>query len=362
MIENWLKPVDLNGIMGNIRLEDHHLGNGIKIFEKNIPVLNSAQIVIIGLDEVQSNIVRKELYRTSNFFEDLNIFDLGNIRNKDNSFIIPLLSELIMLGITPIIIGEKTYQFRAQLLAHREKKRSVGLSLVSKNLKILHTILAEFSDLSSDIFVKYFYGMGIQKHYTNPALVKELDKNSYEILRLGKMQQNIKEIEPFLRNSDVFCVDISSIRNAEAPAQINPTAGGLHLEEICKACHYAGLNQSINSFGIYGYNYSLDSDNITASTIAQMIWYFIEGYQFREKEPPSTSQGMLEFIVDYTIQDKPVTFYKSGYSGKWWVDIAFLRSNEEKEELLACSYKDYVAMCNNEISDHLLKLIKRKLG
>jgi formiminoglutamase len=363
MIEHWVKPLNTEELFSSLKLEDFHFGNNIKIYEHKLPDLHAAQVVLLGLDETTSIAIRKHLYQCSFRFGDFKIVDLGNIRNKDNSFIIPVLSELVTLGITPIILGEQNYQFRAQLLAHRQMKREIGLTLVSKNLKILRTILSEFSDLSSDIFVKYFYALGIQAHYTNPALFEELDKNSYELLRLGDMQADIREVEPFIRNSDVFCFDISAIRSSEAPGQVQPTAGGLFMEQACQTCRYAGFNPGIGSFGIYGYNPNLDRDELTASTIAQMIWYFLDGHQHREKEDPQNKEGMLEFVVDYKIKDEPVRFYKSIGSGKWWVDISFMYPNRGENDILApCSYEDYVKLCNDELSERLMKLIKRSIS
>lgn len=362
MIEHWVKPLDRDKVFSGLQLEDFHLGNNIHLYEDRVPDLNAAQIVILGIDEENAAPVRRELYRCSHCFGQSNIVDLGNIRNKDNSFIIPLLSELIQLGITPVILGEQSYQFRAQLLAHRQKKREVGLTLVSKNLRILRTILAEFSDLSSDIFVKYFYGLGIQAHYTNPTLFEELDKNSYEILRLGEVQHNVADVEPFIRNSDAFCFDVSAIRSSEAPGQVQPTAGGLFLEQACQISRYAGFNPEISSFGVYGFNPVLDRDHITASTLAQVIWYFIDGHQHREIESPGNRNSMIEFTVDYKIKDKPVKFYKSTASGKWWVDISFMNDKSDSSDLSPCAYNDYLMLCNDEISDRLLKLIKRKIS
>lgn len=358
MIENWVQPLDVEHIMGRYRLEDYQLGNHLDIYESRFPNLHPAQLVLIGLDEIQSNIIRKELYRCSYSFGDMRIADIGNIKNSDNNFIIPLLSELIQLGILPIIIGENTHQFRAQLVAHRESKRDLGFSLVSKNLKVLHTVLSEFSDLSSEVYVKYFYAIAIQAHYTNPNLLLELEKNDYEILRLGELHHSIMEASAFLRNSEVLCFDMTSVRSSEAPAQINPTAGGLSLEQACQLSRYAGISERISSFGIYGFNLSLDRDHITASTIAQMIWYFIDGFANREEHIEYVDSHFIRFTVDYQINGHDVEFYKSKISGKWWVDLAFMNKNPDKI-LTACSYDDYLSLCNNELSDRMLRLIKR---
>ena len=45
---------------------------------------------------------------------------------------------------------------------------------------------------------------------------------------------------------------------------------------------YAGLSDKITSVGIFEYNQNLDVNGQTAFLLAQMIWYFIEGFIFRK--------------------------------------------------------------------------------
>lgn len=72
---------------------------------------------------------------------------------------------------------------------------------------------------------------------------------------------------------------------------------GFYGEEICAISRYAGISDKVSSFGIYEYNSKHDSNYQTAHLIAQMIWYFIEGVNYRPKiihiAPKKTTKNLL---------------------------------------------------------------------
>ena len=79
---------------------------------------------------------------------------------------------------------------------------------------------------------------------------------------------------------------------------------GFYGEEICAISRYAGISDKVTSFGIYEYNSTYDANYQTAHLIAQMIWYFIEGVNFRAKDYPfSTKDDYQKFTVLYIIAD-----------------------------------------------------------
>ena len=55
----------------------------------------------------------------------------------------------------------------------------------------------------------------------------------------------------------------------------------------------------ISSFGIYEYNAKHDLNLSTARLIAQMVWYFIEGFNFRVKDYPFSTKGRLSKIYSF---------------------------------------------------------------
>ena len=47
----------------------------------------------------------------------------------------------------------------------------------------------------------------------------------FDAYRLGLIRSNMEEVEPLVRNADMVSIDISSIRQSDAPACGNPTPG-----------------------------------------------------------------------------------------------------------------------------------------
>ena len=78
----------------------------------------------------------------------------------------------------------------------------------------------------------------------------------------------------------------------------------------------------VSSFGIYEYNPKFDHREQTAHLIAQMIWYFMEGYNLRIDEYPFESKkNYKKYIV--LVEDETINFYKSDKSERWWMEVDF---------------------------------------
>jgi hypothetical protein len=115
----------------------------------------------------------------------------------------------------------------------------------------------------------------------------------------------------------------------------------------------------VTSFGIYEYNPTLDVKNQTAQLISQMIWYFMEGYNYRANDYPfGLKDNYQKYIVP--IENQVLNFYKSNKSGRWWMEINLNESNKFKRHaLIPCTYQDYISATNQEIPDRWLKTLKK---
>jgi hypothetical protein len=65
------------------------------------------------------------------------------------------------------------------------------------------------------------------------------------------VKENIEEMEPVIRNCQIFSFDINAIAHSFAPSNtLSPN--GFSGEEACVLMRYAGMSPNINSIGIYG--------------------------------------------------------------------------------------------------------------
>ncbi len=98
-------------------------------------------------------------------------------------------------------------------------------------------------------FLFNYTNIGYQSYFVDPDAA-ELMKNLYfDVYRLGKIRDNMNEVEPLVRNADLLSIDVSAIRQSDAPGNGNSSPNGLYGEEMCLITRYAGLSDKLSSIG-----------------------------------------------------------------------------------------------------------------
>ena len=181
----------------------------------------------------------------------------------------------------------------------------------------------------------------------------------FDAYRLGEVK-DLTKVEPVMRDADLVSIDIGAIRQSEAPANNNCSPNGFNGEEICAIARYAGISDKVTSFGVYEFNPKFDNNHQTAHLISQMIWYFIEGVNYRAKDYPySTKESYQKFIV-LVENDDPINFYKSDKSGRWWMEINISTNNKYKRHaLIPCTYQDYKEAIDQKIPEKWYKALRK---
>ena len=364
----------------NINQGDLDFNYSAKQFINRIELYNDQDvsnfnIAIIGVGEERSsnnegcatapNHVRKYLYRLIGFEPSTKIIDLGNLKVgatvEDTYFALSsILENLIKHDVLPIIIGGSQDLTYANFLAYKNLEQTVNLVSVDS-----HFDLGEADEeLSSKNFLtkiilqqpNYLFNysnIGYQSHFTDKEHLELISKLYFDAYRLGQVQKDIEEVEPIVRNADILSFDISAIRQAEAPANKNASPNGFYGEQACQITRYAGMSDKLTSIGFYEINPELDTNGQTAHSVAQMIWYFIDGFNNRKKDfPVGSRQTYLKYMVNMQDGENEVTFYKSDKSERWWMDVPYPSHNKikfERHVLVPCSYNDYKTACDNEV-------------
>ncbi|HZX62395.1 MAG TPA: hypothetical protein VFE66_04200, partial [Bacteroidales bacterium] len=93
----------------------------------------------------------------------------------------------------------------------------------------------------------------------------------------------------------------------------------------------------------------------TAQLVAQMIWYFVEGFYNRPNDFPfKNDEDYIRYRVAITDHKEELTFFKSKKTDRWWMEIP-LKSEQrikyQRHYLVPCSYQDYQTACTNDIPD-----------
>lgn len=381
---DYLKPVD-NTLVAYAKMQTNSaFGQCIKIYanKDNFPDLTTTKIAIIGVLEGRGavdnigtgttlNELRKELYKLFPGNWPINVADLGDIEQgntiEDTYFAITTLGNyLIKNKIIPIIIGggqELTY---ANYRAYDTLEQTVNIVTVDSKFDLgsIEDDLDSQSYLSKVVMnppnnLFNFCNIGYQTYFNSQDEIDLLKSLYFDTVRLGEVLNKIQIVEPILRDADIVSIDLSSVKNADAPANNNTSPNGLSGTDICAIARYAGISDKVSSFGIFEYNPTLDTKNQTAQLISQMIWYFIEGVNFRANDYPfGLKDQYKKFIVP--IEDQVLNFYKSNKSGRWWMEIQISNNNKFKRHaLIPCTYQDYVSASNQEIPERWMQTFKK---
>lgn len=382
---DFLTPIKDTIIAHLVLQSAQSLGRNISIhtIQNGFPDLDEVQIAIFGVLEdrnAQDNLgcgenldaIRKHLYQLFPGNWHTNIADLGDIQKgntiEDTYFAISTLTTFLLKNnIIPVIIGGSQDITYANYRAYDALEQTVNIVSVDSKFDIgsSEDELNSRSYLSKIVIDEptnmfNFSNIGYQTYYNSQEELDLLQSLFFEAYRLGEVK-DITKVEPILRDADMVSIDIGSIRQSEAPANNNCSPNGFYGEEICAISRYAGISDKVTSFGVYEYNPRYDSNNQTAHLIAQMIWYFVEGVNFRAKDYPySTKESYQKFIV-LVDNDDPINFYKSDKSGRWWMEINILTNNKYKRHaLIPCTYQDYLEATEQKVPERWYKA-QRKL-
>ena len=382
---NFLSPVSDLVLAHNELLSPQALGKKFRIHSNKfgIPDLEGVDIAILGVLENRNDInfigvefqldeIRKSLYGLFPGSWNVVIADLGDINKgesvEDTYFALKTtIAILVKKDIIPIIIGgtqDLTYaNYRAYdtiipmiNIVNVDSKFDLGdSSMPIKNDSFVGKIIL---DQPYNLF--NYASIGYQTYFNSQEEIDLMDKLYFEAYRLGEISKDITLVEPVLRDANIVSIDLSSVKGAEVSLKQKMSPNGFDGKEICAIARYAGISNKVSSFGIYEYKPSKD-DSLSSMLISQIIWYFIEGVNFRVKDDNFLDENDFQKFITL-IDSQELIFYKSSKTGRWWIEIPFLTEVNNKlkrHTLLPCMHQDYIEACNNKIPERWFKAFQK---
>lgn len=379
---DFLVPLE-NEILKYINdLSAQHLGSKIVLHTNDsVPDLDKINIAIIGvLDNsgdnnakplVDLNSVRKELYGMFPGNWKASIADLGDVlagNSKEDTYfaVKKITSSLIKRKIIPLIIGGSQDITYALYRAYDDLEQMVNLvaidskfdfgkenEIISSNSFLTKIIIDEPNNLFN------FCNIGYQTYYNSQEEIDLIEKLFFDAYRLGEVSNNISISEPVFRDADLVSIDLKSVKSSDSGNFIDFNPNGFNGKEICSLARYAGISDKVTSFGVFNHNNSKQETVL----IAQICWYFIEGYHYRSNEYPFGSrENYLKYIVP--LEEEDLVFYKSDKTERWWIEIPYVLSTNnklKKHTLLPCSYEEYLLACNQEMPERWWKAQRKNI-
>ncbi|SFB88243.1 Arginase family enzyme [Zunongwangia mangrovi] len=381
---DFLSPVSDELISYAEALSQHSIGAKAKFNSvlNGLPDLTDVQIAIVGIREnrlaesyedelLNFDGIRKAFYSLFPGNWHVNIADLGDIQQgdsvKDTYFAVEkTVAELVKMDVIPVLLGGSQDLIYAQYRAYDTLDEMVNLVNVDARFDLgdAEQVISNKSYVSK-IIVNEPYNLfnysniGYQTYFNSQDEIELMDRLFFDAYRLGEISNDISLIEPIMRAANLVSVDLNCVDSGSLGTTFFRSPNGFNGKEICAISRYAGLSDKVSSFGVFEYNSSLGE--LSNMLLAQMIWYFAEGVNYRNNE--NTLAAKQEFIkYQVPIDDDVLVFFKSPVSGRWWIEIPYVADANTKlkrSTLLPCSEEDYLEACNQVIPERWYKA-KRK--
>lgn len=354
-------------IASNIRL--HTIQDGL-------PSLKGVSLVIIGvlenrrdanaLFQVESlDQVRENLYELYPGNWSSVLADLGDIHAgdsvEDTYYVVQQITEYFLReGIIPIFLGGSQDLMYPIYRAFDEFQHMINLVNVDCRFDLGNIELPITSRnyvgkmIASEPYNLFNYSnLGFQTYFNSQEEIDLLDRMFFDAIRLGHLDSDITLAEPIMRDADIVGVDMNVVRAGDLSwEKANPN--GLDGKQVCSLSRYAGISDRLKVFGVF----EIESEkNSGAQLVAEMIWYFIEGVNYRSFEYPVDIANRC-VIYKVPIDEETLTFYKSYDSGRWWIDLPFISNSNNKlkqNTLLPCDRRDYEMACDQILPERWLK-------
>ncbi|MGB5821704.1 MAG: formimidoylglutamase [Saonia sp.] len=382
MAFDFLVPVEDKVLAHCELLPPQALGSNIykHTSRKGLPVLANASIAIMGIHESRNAFdkkperldisqIRIQLYKLMLGNWNSTIVDLGDIEQgkevTDTYFVVKeIVASLLEENIIPVIIGatqDITYPTYRAFDGIKDMVNLVAIDSrfdfgADEELISSHSYMSKIiTDKPNNLF--NFSNIGYQSYFNAQEERDLMERLFFDAYRLGEIISNVSLAEPVLRNAHIVSMDARAIKASEIGGGINFSPNGFTGREICAIARYAGISDTVRAFGIYEVENNVQSFQL----IAQIIWYFIEGFNFRINESPYTAKDdFTKYIVPTDMEE--LIFYKSNLTDRWWIEVPSILTSHTKTKspaLLPCTEEDYLEACKQNIPERWFKAYKK---
>lgn len=385
MLSQYLDMPDLAYISDEKNYHQFEIGHQVKFLEDDIYDFSEYDIAIIGVKEARAagfknlssdmapDEIRKNFYRLNVPNPMPRLIDLGNIRDAEEvvdsyDYLETVLNFLYKNDITVIILGGSQDLSLPQFSAFGSISDNVNLVIVDERIDLVKSQ----ESVTSDGFLQHIMGssqpqlfhlslFGYQSYFTNYNVLDIIDSMSYEAIRLGQVRYQIPQWNHIFRMADMVSIDISSVKQSDAPGRSMQSPNGFLSDELCQITRICGMNSEMKSIGFYELNPQFDIRHLTTQMVAHSLWYFLEGFTYRTDESPEIEEQQDNFTI-YVVEhiefsQVPFQFWHSKLSNNWWVEIP--TNIESKTKFFPCSAADYNSSANGELSKWVFNLVAK---
>lgn len=381
MALEFLEPVE-DKVVSIIAVHPQQvLGNQLKIHTQNMgfPELKGVRIALFGVEESRNahypvvkyemDAFRKEFYQLypGNWTHEM--ADLGNLPSgetpEDTYYALKeICLYLRQINIIPVVIGGSQDLTVALYQSFEATNQWVNIVSVDNRFDFSQEedLISGRSYMSKIIMenptrLNNYTNIGYQTYLIAQEELDLMDKLFFESIRLGQVLDHVDQTEPYFREANIVSFDMKCLSSlADGTYQLG-MPNGIDSRTICALARYAGISDKVNTLGMF----DLPNTGVFHKLLAQIIWYFNEGFHCRYDEyPVPVSQGFTRYTVP--MSDRELVFFKSNKSERWWIEMRnenYLDNKSKSSTLLSCTHQDYLNACNDILPDRWWKATKR---
>ena len=378
----FLTPLDANLLIDLKLQSSQHLSSKVVFHtQDDFPDLKQISIAIVGVLDNRGKDktakpsdltnIRKEFYSLFPGNWNKTIADLGDILPgnsiEDTYYAVQkVVASLLKKNIIPVIIGGSQDLTYPIYRAYDTLEQMVNLVCIDSKFdfgKQEGAILSEsylskiIIDEPNNLF--NYSNIGFQTYFNSQEEIDLIEKLFFDAFRLGELSNTISISEPVFRDADIVSLDLTSVKSSDSGNFNTFIPNGFNGKEICSLARYAGISDKVSTLAVFNHNSSQQESIL----VSQIIWYFIEGVNFRTNEYPfGTKNNYSKYIVP--LEDQDIIFYKSDKTDRWWIEIHFfsnVNNKLKKNTLLPCTHQDYVAATNQEFPERWWKAQRKSI-
>lgn len=337
---------------------------------------NNEKIALIGIQEFRSldsdeqeetdfDLLRTSLYELKKGNWNLSIYDFGDIipsgsKSEVTEIFIKVLNRLLKEKFYVIILGGSPslgfYQYRA----YDDIIKNLNYFIVDEKLSLGNEILKANDEnyltkiiTSEPLNLMNFTNIGYQTYFVAQEELDLIETLNLEAIRLGVINQDIKEVEVYTREANAGVINLGAIEANCFTSSKKNTPNGFNSREICGVAKYIGSSYVLSS--VYISNYIEKYKKEDHLLVSQIIWYLIEGRNHRlEIKSFDDVQYFNKIFVPSDMTD--FIFYQNVQTDQWWIEI---NQNNGQNKIIPCSKSDYSKAVAGEIPTKWWKYFKK---
>lgn len=304
------------------------------------------------------------------------IYDFGNLmpgeRVEDTYFALrQVVAELVKKSVVPVVLGGTQDLTYAMYQGYEELEQLINVLNVDAKLDLGDPELP----IGKDAYVSkllmhrpcYLFNLSVIGYQTPLVKSSEIDlfeKLFFDAVRLGEFKGDFRIAEPLLRNTDLLSIDLQSIKASDFKGKYFSQPNGFDNHDICQIAKYAGISDKLTSIGLFNLLPGEIAESAHAE-IAQIIWYFMDGYSQRVGDfPIGTKKDYTKFTVFLDEINHDLVFYRSNRSERWWMEVPYPPKEGvkyERHHMVPCDKIQYSNALNGDIPNLWWKTYQ-KLG